>query len=161
MMYQFSIETISDSQKFAGSLADVIEAGDIITFEGVLGAGKTLIIAQIIKTLLQQEDVIISSPTFNLVHNYFSPRANVNIWHFDLYRLKQLEEIYELGYEDTHQGIAFIEWPQIISSILPRDRLDVKIICGNEEKREIILNPKGLWIDRLKRFNGGSKFKKE
>jgi tRNA threonylcarbamoyladenosine biosynthesis protein TsaE len=159
MNYHINIENISDSHSFADNLASIIKAGDLITFEGELGAGKTFIIAQIIKTLLNNKEAIISSPTFNLVHNY--PTSQFNIWHFDLYRLKHPEEVYELGYEDTHNGVALIEWPQIISHILPKDRLDIKIICGNEEKREIILYPRGLWIDRLKGLKYGSKFKKE
>lgn len=157
MIHRVTIENTSDSKSFAVNLARFIDLGDLITFEGELGAGKTFIIGQIIRTLSNNEDSIISSPTFNLVHNYSSPKGN--IWHFDLYRLKAPEEIYELGYEDTHAGIAFIEWPQIISHILPRDRLDIKIIAGNDEKREIILNPMGLWIEKLKGFSNEYKSK--
>jgi tRNA threonylcarbamoyladenosine biosynthesis protein TsaE len=150
MIYHFFVSTPLDTLELAKKISSHIKIGDVITFEGDLGAGKTFFITQLIKALLGNDDIIISSPTFNLVHQYVF--GDSHIWHFDLYRLKHFAEIYELGFEDTYNGVAFIEWPQIILPILPKDRLDIKIIASNDEKREITLYPKGLWHERLNGF---------
>jgi len=182
MTYRINIQNQADTKKIADKLALFLAKGDLITFKGELGAGKTFFIAQVIRQLMQDNDLIISSPTFNLVHHYTNHNKGVagdfrdegrnrindtylpeesekrrtnatslpSIWHFDLYRLKHLEEIYELGFEETYDGITFIEWPEIILSILPKDRLDINIICGNDDERTITLDPKGSWQDKLK-----------
>ena len=191
MNYRIDVNSQTDTKKIAEKLASCLSKGDVITFEGELGAGKTFFISQMIRYLMNDAELIISSPTFNLVHHYtydeffikYKDRLEVvagdfrteerkctpsdrasevpekrslnasslsSIWHFDLYRLKHLEEIYELGFDETYGGIALIEWPQIILSLLPKDRLDINIIYGNDEKRTIFLDPKGSWQDRLK-----------
>ena len=89
------------------------------------------------------------SPTFTLVQLY--ERAAAQVWHFDLYRLEQAEEAYELGIEEAFsEGISLIEWPERLGGLLPRDRLDLRLGFGPDpETRTAVLRAEGSWQRRL------------
>ncbi len=122
-----------ESVKLACTLAEAIKPGDIITFSGDLGSGKTFICREIIKQLCSK-DTEVTSPTFNLLQIYQTP--SFTIYHFDLYRLKHPDEIYELGIEDALLGnVCLIEWPEIIEDILPRPRIKINLEILKDSKR--------------------------
>lgn len=113
-------------EEFAATIAQDVKKGDVITLTGDLGAGKTTFAQFFIKALSGDNPVEVTSPTFNLLHLYETSKGE--IWHFDLYRLKQKEEIYELGLEEAFlNGISLIEWPQIIADMLPSSRLEINL----------------------------------
>ncbi len=89
---------------------------------GEMGVGKTTFIKAVCKAL-KVEDVV-SSPTFSIVNEYHTSR-NQTIYHFDFYRIKHIEEVYDFGYEDYFytQAICFMEWPEKIEEILPEETL--------------------------------------
>ena len=103
------------------------EMGDsrVFAFYGKMGAGKTTFIKAICEEL-GVEDVI-TSPTFAIVNEYEAP--DTTIYHFDFYRIKKLEEVYDMGYEDYFYGggLCFIEWPELIEELLPEDALRITI----------------------------------
>ena len=103
------------------------EMGDsrVFAFYGKMGAGKTTFIKAICEEL-GVEDVI-TSPTFAIVNEYEAP--DTTIYHFDFYRIKKLEEVYDMGYEDYFYGggLCFIEWPELIEERLPEDALRITI----------------------------------
>ena len=103
------------------------EMGDsrVFAFYGKMGAGKTTFIKAICEEL-GVEDVI-TSPTFAIVNEYEAP--DTTIYHFDFYRIKKLEEVYDMGYEDYFYGggLCFIEWPELIEELLPEDALSITI----------------------------------
>lgn len=107
-------------ESIANAIAKKVKPKDIICLYGELGTGKTTFAQYIIRTLDKNLLQPVTSPTFNLVNVY---DGNVGkIWHFDLYRLNKLVDVYELGYEEAiSSGITIIEWPQIIESILPQE----------------------------------------
>ena len=109
--HQF-IETIGDHRVFA--------------FYGSMGAGKTTFIKAICEQL--GVDDVITSPTFAIVNEYTTP-SNSPIYHFDFYRIKRLEEVYDMGYEDYFYSgaLCFIEWPELIEELLPDDAVRVTI----------------------------------
>ncbi len=112
----------------AGRLARLAVLGDVIALKGDLGAGKTALARAFIRALWAAADGApaeeIPSPTFTLVQVYDCQPATV--WHFDLYRIKDPEEVYELGFEEALSGgIALIEWPERLGRLLPRHRLEV------------------------------------
>ena len=114
-----------------------IKTGDIITLRGNLGAGKTTLSKYIIHALTDSKNDV-TSPTFNLVATYDSGKDE--IWHFDLYRLENQNDAFELGIEDAFErAISIIEWPEIIEDILPHDKIiDVKISYGKTERERLI-----------------------
>jgi tRNA threonylcarbamoyladenosine biosynthesis protein TsaE len=116
----------SASMTFAYSLACKLQRGTILALYGDLGSGKTFICREIIRSLIGPEAKV-TSPTFNLLKVYEG--RDIEIYHFDLYRLKSIEESYELGIEEafSDNNICLIEWPEIIEPILPKDAIKLKI----------------------------------
>ena len=112
-----------------------IKQNDIISFSGDLGAGKTFLCREIIKNLCGQNTQVIS-PTFNLLQTY--DYKNHLIYHFDLYRLKHPDEIYELGIEDAFAGhVCLIEWPENIQEYLPSETIIISIIANDDDTRTL------------------------
>ena len=103
----------------------------VFAFYGKMGAGKTTFVKAICEEL--GVDDVITSPTFAIVNEYTpsSPRLppSSKIYHFDFYRIKKLEEVYDMGYEDYFYSgaLCFIEWPELIEDILPDDAMRVSI----------------------------------
>ena len=131
MPNQFLLKSEQQSIDFVKSFAPNLKAGDIVTLTGELGSGKTFICREIIRHFCGNNTEI-SSPTFNILKTYQA--TNFTIYHFDLYRLKHEEEIYELGIEEAfNSGLSLIEWPKIITRLLPSDIIDlhIKIIDNN------------------------------
>ena len=99
----------------------------VFAFYGKMGAGKTTFVKAICEEL-GVEDVI-TSPTFAIINEYQVMGAPSTIYHFDFYRIKKLEEVYDMGYEDYFYSgaLCFIEWPELIEEILPDDAVRVSI----------------------------------
>ena len=119
-----SIEKIGEAAKaFIGEMGE----RTIFAFYGKMGAGKTTFIKAICQEL-GVEDVI-TSPTFAIVNEYRSASTSELIYHFDFYRIKKIEEVYDMGYEDYFYSgaLCFIEWPELIEELLPDDAVKVKI----------------------------------
>jgi len=108
----------------------------VITFSGELGAGKTTFIQAICRALGVTTEVI--SPTYALVNEYFTPNGT-SVFHFDLYRIEEPDELFDLGYEEYFYSGArcFIEWPEKASHLIPEDALTAEIIVGSDGSREI------------------------
>ena len=114
-----------DTLNYGKEVANSLEATDIITLYGNLGAGKTMIAREIIKYFCG-ETTIVTSPTFNILQTYQAP--NFMIYHYDLYRVKSLNEIYELGIEEAfNHNLCLIEWPEIIESLLPKPYIKIEL----------------------------------
>jgi len=132
----------------AAKLAGVAEVGDVIALIGDLGSGKTAFARAFI--MARGGDGEVPSPTFTLVQLYEFDAGDV--YHFDLYRVEDSEEIFELGIEDAmNEGISLIEWPDRMGSYLPFERLDIILSLGEDEnQREVELIGQGdSWTDRL------------
>ena len=115
------LDNIEQTKYFASSLGKHLVSGDVITFSGDLGSGKTTLIQHLINSL-SVDRIEVTSPSFNLLHVY--KLNGLELWHFDLYRLNNAIEVYELGIEDAFlDGVSLIEWPEIIGNILPENRL--------------------------------------
>lgn len=110
--------------------------GNVFAFYGKMGAGKTTFIKAICE-VLGVEDVI-TSPTFALVNEYTSGDGDP-IYHFDFYRIKKLDEVYDMGYEDYFysDSLCFLEWPELIEEILPEDAVKVTITEMGDGSREV------------------------
>jgi tRNA threonylcarbamoyladenosine biosynthesis protein TsaE len=138
-----------------GVLASLARPGDILALWGDLGAGKTTLARGFIAALVPAQEAV-PSPTFTLVQTYPADIDGqaVEIWHFDLYRLKAAEEAYEVGIEEAFaEGISLIEWPERLGSLLPRRRLDVTLSpAGSGDSRGLTIAGNGDWAKRLAGF---------
>ena len=127
-----SIETIRES---ARQFIEAIGQQKVFAFYGKMGAGKTTFIKAICEEL--GVDDVITSPTFAIVNEYTAPALTV--YHFDFYRIKKLDEVYDMGYEDYFYSgaLCFIEWPELIEELLPEDAVKVSIIEQENNSRTV------------------------
>jgi tRNA threonylcarbamoyladenosine biosynthesis protein TsaE len=108
----------------------------VFAFYGKMGAGKTTFIQSVCRALGSGDTV--TSPTFALINEYNTPNAG-SIFHFDFYRIKNLEEVFDLGYEDyLYSGsYCLIEWPELIEALLPENIVRITIEADNDGIRTI------------------------
>lgn len=140
----------NDTANIAAKIAVKLQSGDVLCLRGDLGTGKTVFARAMIRHLCDTPDLDVPSPTFTLVQNYETNKST--IWHFDLYRIEDKEEIYELGWEEAlAEGITIIEWPERLEGLAPQDRLELIFnpLENDENSREITLVPYGTWEERI------------
>ena len=132
-----SIKNIDDIQRAARQFIDNIGDRRVFAFYGAMGAGKTTFIKAVCEELGVEEQV--TSPTFAIVNVYeggahFCPST---IYHFDFYRIKRMEEVYDMGYEEYFYSgaLCFIEWPELIEDVLPTDVVKVHIDVLADDRR--------------------------
>ena len=127
-----SIDTIRES---AREFIENIGESKVFAFYGKMGAGKTTFVKAICEEL-GVEDVI-TSPTFAIVNEYEA--KGQPIFHFDFYRIKKLDEVYDMGHEDhLYSGaLCFIEWPELIEELLPEDAVKVTIGVNDNDERTV------------------------
>ena len=122
---EIRIESLENIREAAKRFIHEIGERKVFAFYGKMGAGKTTFIKAICEEL-GVEDVI-TSPTFAIINEYTATDGVV--YHFDFYRIKKLEEVYDMGYEDYFYSgaLCFIEWPELIEEVLPEDAVKVTI----------------------------------
>ncbi|MGN1208568.1 MAG: tRNA (adenosine(37)-N6)-threonylcarbamoyltransferase complex ATPase subunit type 1 TsaE [Christensenellales bacterium] len=144
MSTEIVVESLNETENLAKNLSKKIENGMVILLYGEIGAGKTTFT----KFLLQHLGVksVVSSPTFTLLNEY---SGDFPIYHFDMYRIQNVEEIYELGFEDyinsknspfTKTGLTLIEWPENVKDVLPKDAVKIEIKKLGNNKRKFIID---------------------
>ena len=121
-MYEFISHSENDTIEFAKDFAEKLNKHSIIVLSGDLGSGKTKFTEGILKYFGLDDEI--SSPTFTIVNEYDA--KNVKIFHFDLYRLEDIDEFYAIGGEEYLQnGICIFEWGEMIESILPKGYIKI------------------------------------
>ena len=129
------IKNEQETRYFGRKLGREAKAGSIIALIGDLGTGKTALT----KSIAEGLDVtdIITSPTFNIVKEYESGR--LPLYHFDVYRVGDVDEMFELGYEEYFfgQGVCVIEWADLIEEIIPEEAMVIRIFYGEKEGERI------------------------
>ncbi len=135
-MISLAIKNIDNIREAAREFIGHIGEHRVFAFYGEMGAGKTTFIKAICEEL-GVEDVI-TSPTFAIVNEYTS--SDGPIFHFDFYRIKKLEEVYDMGFEDYFYSgaLCFIEWPELIEEVLPEDAVKVSIKEEEDGTRAIL-----------------------
>ncbi len=126
-MMKLTIRSLDTIRETAHEFVANMGQASVFAFYGKMGAGKTTFVKAICEEL-GVEDVI-TSPTFAIVNEYQSTKTGGLIYHFDFYRIKKLDEVYDMGYEDYFYSGApcFLEWPELIEEILPNDAVKVTI----------------------------------
>ncbi len=121
----------------------VAQMGDetVYAFYGEMGAGKTTFINALCKALGVEDDTT-NSPSFSIINEYRSDTTAELIYHFDLYRLENLEEAFDIGVEDYFDSgaLCLLEWPERIEDILPDDTVKVEIKINDDDTRELVIS---------------------
>ena len=141
MLYKSN--SAKETENIAKAFAKTLKSGDVVCLSGDLGAGKTAFTAGIAKGLGVKD--CISSPTFTIVNCY---NGTMPLYHFDVYRISDCDEMYDIGYEEyiLGDGVTVIEWAEIIGDILPDNRYEVSIrknLDIHENFREISIEKRG------------------
>ena len=133
---EIKINDLNSIRETAREFIDHMDGRNVFAFYGKMGAGKTTFIKAVCEEL-GVEDVI-TSPTFAIINEYSG--KDDTIYHFDFYRIKKLEEVYDMGYEDYFYSgaLCFIEWPELIEEVLPEDAVKVQIIEKEDGTRAVL-----------------------
>ncbi|MGM7703797.1 tRNA (adenosine(37)-N6)-threonylcarbamoyltransferase complex ATPase subunit type 1 TsaE [Pseudalkalibacillus sp. Hm43] len=142
--YEIKLNSPEETMETAARLGEHLQAGDVITLEGDLGAGKTTFTKGLAKGLHIKR--VVKSPTFTIIREY---QGRLPLYHMDVYRLEDSDE--DLGFDEYFEGegVSVVEWAHIIEEFLPEDRLDIVIRRSGDEERELTLEPKGERFYRL------------
>ena len=133
----FKINSIEELSKVSDLLISWRDKSNIIAFYGNMGAGKTTLVKNLCAKMGVQDEV--NSPTFALVNEYQTETFD-SVFHFDFYRIKSLEEVFDIGYEDYFYGgsLCLLEWPELIDPIMPEHFIKVEITLGDTDDGRIV-----------------------
>jgi len=122
------------TERLGAALAGRLKPRDVVALQGGLGVGKTTLARAILRAASGDPALIVPSPTFTLVEIYDTPIGV--FWHFDLYRLEEPEQVFELGWEEARaDGMALVEWAERLGTLLPRERLTVTLAMEGDGRR--------------------------
>lgn len=121
------IESLDQINEAARQFINAMGENTVFALYGKMGAGKTTFVKAVCEVLGVKD--VINSPTFAIVNEYRSENTGELIYHFDFYRIKKLEEVYDMGYEDYFYSgaLCFIEWPELVDELLPGNTIKVTI----------------------------------
>lgn len=137
--YKFISQNELDTKNFAKKIASKLKPKDVVVLTGELGSGKTKFAEGFLSYFGLENEI--SSPTFNIVNEY--KKDNINIYHFDVYRLEDSSEFYEIGGEEYFEnGICLIEWGELIEDVLPNNYIHIVFEKDSSNENIRILNVK-------------------
>lgn len=134
-MEKLIIKDEKDTKKFGLKLANKLKPGSVVALNGDLGTGKTALTKYVAEGLGIRS--MITSPTFTIVQEYHEGR--IPLYHFDVYRINDVEEMYEIGYEEYFfgSGVSVVEWADLVDEIIPEDAIRINITYGENENERI------------------------
>jgi len=137
MKKEFHIHNVEGLTEVSDYLLSLRDRADVVAFYGPMGAGKTTLIKNLCHHMGVTDEV--NSPTFAIVNEYVTETGE-SVYHFDFYRIKKLEEAYDIGYENYFYSgnLCLIEWPELIEPLLPEQYLRVDIRLGANDDERII-----------------------
>ena len=132
--FSFFLPDEAATERLGSALAKRLRPRDVVALQGGLGVGKTTLARAILRAASGDPALIVPSPTFTLVEIYDTPMGV--FWHFDLYRLEEPEQVFELGWEEARaDGTALVEWAERLGTLLPRERLTVTLAMEGDGRR--------------------------
>ena len=135
--FKIYLKNLVDTENLAKKIAKIVLPKSLILIRGKLGVGKTTLAKYLINSL-SQKNIIVPSPSFPIVNTYEFPQ--LKIWHYDLYRLKKKNDIFELDIELALMDCVIIEWPEIVEDLLPEKRIDISIEEDNSYSRFAVVS---------------------
>lgn len=149
MQKTFVSTSEAETEALAKKVALMAQKGDVFALYGTLGMGKSVFARAFIQSLTKAEEV--PSPTFTLVQEYQA--ADFDIYHFDLYRLKSPDEVFELGFEEAvYGGVSLIEWPEKAGAWLPKNIFKIEILPHKDGRSVVIETDFQEKISRLEQL---------
>ena len=129
----FEARDTKDLKPIAAYIVSKLSQSNIVLFEGQMGAGKTTLISEVCRSMGVEDAV--SSPTFSIVNEYLD-KSGESVYHFDLYRMKNLEELNDIGMDEYlySNRPVFIEWPELATNILPSGVLKVELLDDGDKR---------------------------
>ena len=146
-MLKLNTESVEETLQIGEQLGKLLDKGNIVCLSGDLGAGKTSFAQGIAKGLGVKDYV--TSPTYTIINEY---EGRLPLYRFDVYRLNDVEEMHELGYEEYFfsDGVVVLEWADMVRDIIPGERLWITILnTKGDNSREIIIEPTGGVYDNI------------
>lgn len=141
-----SLPTAEATEAFGRALAPLLRPGDVVALQGALGAGKTTLARGVLRGLGYRGDV--ASPTFPIVQAYAPPDTRIPLWHVDLYRIEQAQELDELGLDDALADAAMlIEWPERLPRLWPH-ALRLALAADAADSRALTAEVPPAWGSR-------------
>ena len=132
--FSFFLPDEAATERLGAALAGRLRPRDVVALQGGLGVGKTTLARAILRAASGDPALIVPSPTFTLVEIYDTPVGV--FWHFDLYRLEEPQQVFELGWEEARaDGTALVEWAERLGALLPRERLTVTLVMEGDGRR--------------------------
>ena len=141
--FKINLVNLGETEKLAQKIAKRIEPKSFISLRGKLGVGKTTLAGLIINNLSKKK-IRVLSPTFSLVNIY--DLKTIKVWHYDLFRLRNKKEIFELDFELALSDCVIVEWPEIITEYLPQKRIDIYL----DEDESFLRYATVSWINKNK-----------
>ena len=145
------LKNLQETNKISKKISKIVKPGTVIFLYGEIGVGKTTFVRFLINHLaveykIKKTDIL--SPTFNIVYDY--KIGKIKIYHYDLYRLKNFQDIIELGiFENSKDYIKIIEWPELIEE-KPKDRIDILFEYSKPiNSRKVKITGYGKWKNRI------------
>lgn len=137
MKNTFLIHSVDGLSEVSNHLIALRDKADVVAFYGPMGAGKTTLIKNLCHLMGVTDEV--NSPTFAIVNEYVTDEGEP-VYHFDFYRIKKLEEAYDIGYENYFYSghLCLIEWPELIEPLLPDHHIRVNISLGASDEERVI-----------------------
>jgi tRNA threonylcarbamoyladenosine biosynthesis protein TsaE len=128
-----------ETRNAASNFAEKLQPGDVVALTGPLGSGKTCFARGIITALHGEKELFHGSPTFAIVQEYADEPEKIPIYHFDFYRIKQAEELLNIGWQEYYsgEGICLVEWANLFPEVMPPNTKWVNFSAKNETTREI------------------------
>lgn len=146
--FTFISRNEEDTKAFGRKLAHMAQKDDVFALYGTLGMGKSVLSRAFIQELMPIKEEV-PSPTFTLAQSYET--HDFMVYHFDLYRIKKPEEIFEIGIEEAmYDGVSLIEWPEKMGAYLPRDVFKIEILPEGDYRKITIYTPIPSKEERIK-----------
>ena len=134
---QFAVNGVEQLSEVSDYLISIRDEADVVAFYGSMGAGKTTLIKDLCHKMGVTDEV--NSPTFAIVNEYETEGGDP-VYHFDFYRIKKIEEAYDIGYENYFYSgnLCLVEWPEMIEPLLPERYVRVEISYGLSDEERLV-----------------------
>lgn len=141
----YDLPNIQATMDLAEKIASLVKVEDALLLSGPLGIGKTAFARSLIRSVCHSLDMEVPSPSFTLVQYYDGPEFP--LYHYDLWRLENEQDLIELDWDDAREGVVLVEWPERLQSLLPEKALHISFSLQSDSMRRAVLSG---WDERLR-----------